>query len=334
MSEIARVELPTPFGVGPVNAYLVPGRRPLVVDCGMDFRDSKERLAAAIADVLGGAVYGVVLTHSHIDHCGLAGWVQETYDARLALHPRARATVEAYPKVQHAIAERYREPFVAAGLPIERYDEAAARMIDTAHWWTKPRVDYELTDGERILADHRSWRIRHLPGHAPGHVGLFAEDGTALTGDTVIPQLSVNAFFDGGQPETGLGLSNHLATLRRLLVAAPRRIGPGHRGWVDDPAGAIDEALALLEDRLAFVLDLMPAGEPVRPWDLVPAIYGDVTEDVDQAWLAVADLLGTFELLRRRGRVQLIEGDGFIEATRLEGPEAGEVETEPAPTTA
>jgi len=67
--------LPTPFPVGPVNAYLAEGEPLTLIDTGPKDDATRAALAAALK------VHGhrledirrIILTHHHVDHVGLAG---------------------------------------------------------------------------------------------------------------------------------------------------------------------------------------------------------------------------------------------------------------------
>jgi glyoxylase-like metal-dependent hydrolase (beta-lactamase superfamily II) len=74
---IERVSLPVPFPVGPVNCYLLVGEPLTLVDPGMVYADTVDRLAGVLARVGRRLedVAQVVVTHGHPDHFGAAGLV-------------------------------------------------------------------------------------------------------------------------------------------------------------------------------------------------------------------------------------------------------------------
>jgi len=304
---IARCELQTPFPVGPVNAYLLPGTVPTLVDCGLRYQDNQTVLQQAIREHLDDRVDLLLLTHGHIDHIGLAGWVQRTYGCEVRIHPADRRMTEDYPGSQAYSAKHYRRSFLEAGLPEALYQEAETIMRGTGRFWEPVQVDGPLIEGERITAGDTEWRISHHPGHSPGMVCLRDPEDTALAGDLLIPRLTTIAFFDDGLPERGLGLVNHLQSLERLAELAPARVGPGHRDWIEDPAAELREQFAAVEARLTEVSEAL--GEQARtPWELVPEIFGELPDA--QGWLALSDLLGALEVLEFRGCVSSSTDDG------------------------
>src|SRR4051794_18300000 len=83
---IHRLEVPTPFAVGAVNAYLIEDEPLTLVDCGPNSATALaalERLLGehghALADI-----ERVLITHQHMDHVGLAGLVAERSGAEVA----------------------------------------------------------------------------------------------------------------------------------------------------------------------------------------------------------------------------------------------------------
>src|SRR5436853_7897206 len=83
---IHRLEVPTPFAVGAVNAYLVDDEPLTLVDCGPNSATALAALEGLLADH--GRVIAdidlVVVTHQHMDHMGLAGLVAQRSGAEIA----------------------------------------------------------------------------------------------------------------------------------------------------------------------------------------------------------------------------------------------------------
>lgn len=76
-------ELPLPFPVEPVNAWIFVNRPVTVVDPGMFFDESTERLEAALAEagLTTASVDQIVVTHADPDHFGAAVWLSRKADA-------------------------------------------------------------------------------------------------------------------------------------------------------------------------------------------------------------------------------------------------------------
>jgi glyoxylase-like metal-dependent hydrolase (beta-lactamase superfamily II) len=84
--DVHRLELPTPFAIGPVSSYVLKGEPLTLVDPGPRMDRTREALEDGLRD-LGLRVEDVellVLTHQHHDHVGLAAEVRERSGARVA----------------------------------------------------------------------------------------------------------------------------------------------------------------------------------------------------------------------------------------------------------
>lgn len=139
------------------NAYLVwrPGSASAVaIDPGAE--------AEAMADTLsaeGIRLEAVLLTHAHIDHVeGVATLVRRT-EAPVYLH--------------------------ADDAPL--YKGAGVQAMQFGmHVEALPPVDRTLEHGQVLELSGLTFQVRHVPGHAPGHVILYLEDaGVAFSGDVV-----------------------------------------------------------------------------------------------------------------------------------------------------
>ena len=80
-----RISLPTPFQVGPVNAYIA-GRT--LVDPGPDSEEAWTALLSALEQrsLAPTDIEQVLITHPHMDHFGLASRVVEASGATAVAH--------------------------------------------------------------------------------------------------------------------------------------------------------------------------------------------------------------------------------------------------------
>jgi hydroxyacylglutathione hydrolase len=144
-------------GVFGENAYLchAPGGATTVaIDPG-----GEAAAMAAAAEARGLTVEAIVLTHAHIDHIeGVAELVRRT-GAPVHLHPADRQWYD-----------RVGEQALMFGMRVEQ----------------PPPPQHELADGQRLALAGAEFEVRHVPGHAPGHVLLYeAAAGLAFVGDVV-----------------------------------------------------------------------------------------------------------------------------------------------------
>src|SRR5579875_1124061 len=84
------LSVPTPFPVGRVNAYLLAGDPPALIDCGPNSARALLALERALAEAgVGVEELGfLLLTHQHVDHLGLAEAVVERSGAKVIVYER------------------------------------------------------------------------------------------------------------------------------------------------------------------------------------------------------------------------------------------------------
>ena len=189
--------LPVPIPANPlryVSVYAFGTSEGLVlIDAGwgaeeswLALRDGLESIGAGVADVR-----GVLVTHMHFDHVGLAGRVRQASGAWIAMHPADQAVFARpdYRSAERAVTVETEFLCRLGASPAE-----AATAVGTAADWEKfttiAQPDRLLTDGE--LADVPGWKLRavHTPGHTPGHLCFVDERSRRLfSGDHVLPRI-------------------------------------------------------------------------------------------------------------------------------------------------
>jgi hydroxyacylglutathione hydrolase len=216
-------------GIGrTMNAYLIEhdGGGVTLFDTGV--RSMAPALIAA-AGTLGG-IHRVVLSHAHVDHRGGAPRV----GLPVWIHAADRADAEGDAGRHYAHLERF-PPVVRRLYPHvqDRWDDGPVRVAGT------------VAEGDDVAG----FTVVHLPGHAPGQIGLFRErDGVVLAADAFLcvdgitgrptaPQRPSPAF---NQDEAGVGPS-----LRRLAALGPSSAWCGHGDPLrDDVRGTLERLAA------------------------------------------------------------------------------------------
>ena len=252
-----------------VYALAVPGGLGLI-DTGWNSEVSWAALTAGLSDI-GAAVSdvrGVLVTHLHVDHLGLAGRVRAESGAWIAMHPADAALVEAANR-QDGLAATSAEVDFLVGLGADRRDaetdvgspEAMEQFLQLAV------ADRLLEDGD--LADLAGWQLRavHTPGHTPGHL-CFQEGRTGLffAGDHVLPRISPN--ISTGAVGEADPLRSYLQSLGDVRDLAPSEVLPAHEWRFTGLADRVDQLLAHHEQRLSELLDAVRAHPGCTPWAL------------------------------------------------------------------
>jgi glyoxylase-like metal-dependent hydrolase (beta-lactamase superfamily II) len=217
------------------QAWLVRGRdRDVLIDACTGIVPLKP-----LVQDLSGREPVLVVTHAHYDHMGGA----HEFGARFA-HPAEVAAM-----VLGGRAATLAEGWLGAG----SFRRAPWPGFDPAAHEIRPAPPTGLlSDGDTIDLGDRSLRVIHLPGHAPGLIGVFDEAMGLL--------FSSDALYDGpmvldvpGSDRAAFALS--LRCIRELPL---ERVHPGHFESFDAA-----RAHAIIDRRLAGAVRLEGGGETV-----------------------------------------------------------------------
>jgi glyoxylase-like metal-dependent hydrolase (beta-lactamase superfamily II) len=257
-----------------VYAFALSGGGLGLLDTGWQSDESWAALTDGLTSI-GGAVEdvrGVLVTHLHFDHLGLAARVRESSGAWVAMHP---ADASAVARLSAAGAETMvaSEVDFLIGLGADRAeavgDVGPAERLEAFTRMAVP--DRLLEDGDR--ADFPGWRMRavHTPGHTPGHL-CFAEEGTRLffSGDHVLPRISPN--ISTNQAGAADPLRDYLESLRGVRDLDPAEVLPAHEWRFRGLDERVDELTAHHEARLAELLAAIRNHPESTPWQLAASL--------------------------------------------------------------
>ena len=197
MTEATNTAAPKPAGQPAMRAAILPVT-PLQQNCSLiwctrtmkgalvDPGGDLAKLKAGVAKA-GVTLEKILITHGHLDHCGMAGVLAKELD-----------------------------------LPIEGPEEAdrfwIARLDDDAgRWGVEAQVfepDRWLKDGDTVTVGELDLDVIHCPGHTPGHVVFVHQPSRfAFVGDVL---------FKGSIGRTDFPMSDH----QSLIDAITQKLWP------------------------------------------------------------------------------------------------------------
>ena len=249
-----------------VAQYLVVGEeRTLLIDTGL-----RDMPRTVIAPQLGGRrVDEVLISHADVDHCGGNHTLRELSPGTRFLCGEAdRPWIESNAAM---LAGNYRwyEPY---GFGPSREDVA---FLEHELGGDAP-IDVGLRDRETLrLGPDRRLEVLALPGHTPGHLGLWdAGTGAAIVIDAV---LSDGIYDRAGRrliPPRYYDAAAYEATIRRLRALDPELLLTAHYDVMDRPA-----AREFLDRSLGFVQAVRSAVRTAGTTDL-RALTAEVNDAV------------------------------------------------------
>lgn len=311
--------IPVPIPHSPLGYTLVYAlespRGHVLIDAGWEHDDSWGVLRDGLA-TLGGDVkdvYGVIVTHFHPDHAGLAGRVKEASGAWIAMHPADIAMVRGFHEhrggTEQGRSDFERENLTKAGAGAE---DMPPEGEQGRHPSAPAIPDRELVDGALADLPGRTLRAVHTPGHSPGHLCLHLEDGDRLfTGDHVLPEITPHiGLYPYDQPDVD-PLGKYLESLRRIEEIGAAEALPAHRYRFDGPQRRAKEIADHHEERCAELLALIDGETPTTLWTITAGLTWRRTWAEMDRWsrrMAAGEAAAHVRHLENRGQVRLLPG--------------------------
>jgi glyoxylase-like metal-dependent hydrolase (beta-lactamase superfamily II) len=281
-------------------------RGPYLIDAGWNTNEAFEALSEGM-DQAGSAltdVQGVLVTHIHPDHYGLAGRIREVSGAWVALHP---ADAE-------LIHDRYEEPddlldqvatvLRRMGAPpdeLESLQNAAMPLrpfVDAVH------PDVLLEDGDR--PEVPGWDLQAIwtPGHSPGHLCFWeGRQQLMLSGDHVLPRITPNIPF---HPQAGANpLGDYLRSLDKLEPYDANEVLPAHEYRFLDLQARLAQLREHHHQRFNEVIELLRE-RPRTAWEIAEAMTWS------RSWDDIAGFMRRAAVGEALSHLRALEIDGVI----------------------
>jgi glyoxylase-like metal-dependent hydrolase (beta-lactamase superfamily II) len=287
-------------------------RGPYIVDTGWNTDDAFAALSAGLKQVGSSIadVAGVLVTHIHPDHYGLAGRVREESGAWVGLHPADAALIHERYEDSTDLLERVGAMLRRMGAPPEELSP-----LQNAAMPVRPFVD--AAEPDRLIEDGDSpeipgWDVTAIwtPGHSPGHLCFWeAGNKVMLSGDHVLPRITPNIPFHPQAAEDPLG--DFLQALERLRAYDAVEVLPAHEHRFVGLDARLTELAAHHEVRFLEVLDAIRSGVTTswgiaekmrwsRPWDRIEGFMKRA---------AVGEAMAHLRTLEKRGLVREVMGE-------------------------
>lgn len=315
---VSKLTIPTPFRIGPVNCYLLEGDPLTLIDTGPDDADSYEALQRALGK-LNFAIADLellILTHQHYDHVGLASRLKEESGARVAAHELLAEFVSDFDASMEA-----EDAYAAAVMDLHGVDtktstELRARSRTYRRFADSVEVEDVLREGDVIDAGGRALTVAMRPGHSPTDT-IFIDTSawSAFVGDHLLAHISSNPILHrplDQEPDPRRrrpALIRYLASMEETAKLDLEELLPGHGESIDYCRDLVYERGQHHRERKEVIFAEIEKGQrtaheiALHLWPALP---------VDQAYLALSEVLGHIDMLIEEGRVAEEESDDVI----------------------
>lgn len=210
------LRMPLPMALNHINLYLVrDGAGWRMIDTGIDTKVIRG-LWDKILPSLDGPITGLICTHHHSDHCGLAGWITDRLRVPLTMTRGEYFAMRMFGEQFSFDSWEYVDYFHKAG-----FDPARLKaVVDTLRYMDEEaslaRAYQRMRHGDDVTIDGRAWRVHTGEGHSPEHASLHcAELGVLISGDQLLARISPNVGVLPFEPNAN-PLQDWFASLERI----------------------------------------------------------------------------------------------------------------------
>lgn len=310
MLAVYQIIIPTPYPVGPVNAYLIKNDPITLIEAGPNTPQASEALKHML-ELLGCRVEDIkriVVTHYHPDHSGMAEQIARASGAVVHIHPLEESKIKG--KVDFY---KERMPFILeTGIP----EEVLKEVIGDKDKLPEPSLEdisiKLLSGGERISFDGGELRIMHLPGHSPGHLCVYdPQQKLFFSGDFLLPHITPNPLMEPDHEKPGVrlpSLKQYLSGLDVLEKLEVDMVFPGHGGAFNDYVRAITVARQHHQDQFARIKANLESGER-NAYQLCIAIYPGLRKFGIS--LGLSEIVAHLDLLVENGKINCSKKQGI-----------------------
>ena len=291
--------------VGPVHCYSAELRGDLVLfDTGPPTAEAKNYLKKHI-DLA--SLRHVCITHCHIDHCGLAAWLEKETSATIYLPYRDHLKNVHLAKRLKTLADFLRGMGFTATVT-----ENILQQINGATYAVPYPSRYKII--EESLPD-LGVQVLACPGHSQSDL-VYTGDDWAITGDTLLKGVFQSPLLDVDLLNEGR-LSNYevyCQSLVKLSKLKGLQILPGHRGNVPD----IDETLYFyLSKMLQRTLSLHPFRDEMNIAAIIDSLYGGLLVEPFHLYLKASEILFMKEFTQNpRLLIEAVQSCGLFDRLR------------------
>lgn len=295
-----------------VNSYMIVSKdRNLIIDTGFHTKGCKDSFMEGIQKMnidLGKT--DLLITHLHSDHSGLAAdlskegvnvYVGEIDGSMI----NAMTGKEYWEKF-----EGYKKMFGLEKDHISLDDHPGYRYCPK-----EPVPFVPLKEGDVIDVGSYAFEVVDIPGHTPGHIGLYERRHKLFfCGDHILDKITPNIAFWGFDQDI---LSVYLNSLKKVYAYDIDYLFTAHRNIIRDHRRRICELYDHHEKRLEEIIEILESGKKtVRDtaahmhWDLKYERWEDFPNP--QKWFAAGEAMSHLEHLVFLNKVERIDDRGVL----------------------
>lgn len=310
---IYQFEIPLPNNpLKSLNTYIITSNdRNLIIDSGFNMPECEEAMMNAINELgLDVQKTDLLITHAHADHSGLGLTLQEK-GMKLYSSPIDGKLIN------EMISDEYWQKFDDYEIMFDlKRDNIGFHNHPAYKYCSRARLDFIfLKEGNIFNIGEFSFKVIDIPGHTPGHIGLYDENHKIFfCGDHILGKITPNITFWGFNVDY---LSVYFDSLKKVYEYDIDYLFSAHRFLVKDHRQRINELLSHHQNRLNEIIDIIKYKKmSVRDtaskmtWDLSCKVWDDFP--APQKWFASGEAISHLEHLFTIGKAEKSMKNGIL----------------------
>ena len=308
---IFKNEIPLPKNpLKAINSYIIVSEhRNLIIDTGFNTTECQTELMRGLEELkIDLKITDLLITHMHTDHSGLAP-VLKKRGVQAIYFSQTDGDLFNQTSKRDSFYHTLNQIF---GFEIDNSlsfgKEFGTRLVE-------PLEFIPLFEGNEIVVGDYCFKVVDIPGHTPGHIGLYERNHRLFfCGDHILDEITPNISFWGFEQDI---LATYMTSLNKLYDYDLDYLFTAHRKIIRDHKKRILELLDHHEERLEEVLTILRGGKKTASgmaalmhWDMSHKRWEDFPHS--QKWFASGEALSHLEHLVHIGLVERVEKNGTL----------------------
>ena len=302
---VYKLEIPLPNNpLRALNSYIIKSEdKNLIIDTGFNRKECKDALLKGLKNLnISLKDSYLLITHLHSDHSGLAAALNQegvkVYAGKIDGKMINQMTGEKYWKR----LEEYKILF-----DLEKDNISFDNHPGYKYCPKEPIEFVPLSEGDVLTIGNYHLEVVDIPGHTPGHIGLYEKEHKLFFGgDHILDSITPNISFWGFDEDI---LATYFKSLKKVYDYPIEYLFSSHRNIIRDHKQRIDELLEHHAKRLDEIKEIIKEDKmTVRDiaskmhWDLKYDSWGEFPSP--QKWFASGEAMSHLEHLVYIGEVE------------------------------
>jgi glyoxylase-like metal-dependent hydrolase (beta-lactamase superfamily II) len=312
---IHKITLPTGFPIGDVNIYLIKDDPVTLIDTGVNGAISEhllsrnlEELGLSIEDIK-----RIVLTHTHLDHCGLAGRLQELSGAEVLIFSSCVEEIKNFNQSFSAKPRLLKNFYIESAVPESLLSRSLRLYQKSITLGSSVKEAKPLKENDVVASENYKFKVLHTPGHSQDMICLYERNHKILFSSDHItlhtnPSLRLREVFAERNGNLG-NMEDYFKSLSLTKELDVDLTLPGHGETFTNPSSTIDRIREIYCERKETVAEILIKNSLNR-FELARALFGFLNDR--EIFKGIPEVIGHLEVLENEGRLTKWETNGVI----------------------